>query len=344
MLRPACAASDSSDCDDGPMPAPPVETRTAIVQGAPMIVSIMVSLLVVEGLLQHSSSANSGQVEWRPLFYGGVAFVCAWSLHLAFATRIKRRFGMEDVSSQPFGSFTTLLGLVFSLLLGQPFSYYFARQNAIQDAAFREISELQRLLDLCLGYEQQQSFLQSRHKPKAQSSALHMLELLATEAATLAPGGDGLTAHTKLISTRRALQGVVQALSDLSTDANQKNDPATVAMLHAAQSAVTSVAEARALRVSQINADLPQAQFLTINLLGGLLLGSFLLTDLKNDQLEAVLFGAIAGVATVIKQVLGDLASPFAGSWSIEPARQAGRDLLQVIRHEISAASGAAAQ
>ena len=111
---------------------------------------------------------------------------------------------------------------------------------------------------------------------------------------------------------------------------------ATLASLNAAQHCVTSITEARAVRVSQIHAELPQAQFLTLNLLGGLLLGAFLLTDLHNEQLEAVLFGAIAGVATVFRAVLADLATPFEGVWSIEPARFAARELLEVVRAEIA--------
>ena len=221
-------------------------------------------------------------------------------------------------------------------------SYYFDRQGAIQDAAFREIAELQRLLDTCL------SFLHSRgvhaspttgrrasKGAPSHSKGLRILELLEMEIASLAPGGDGLTASTTLVSTRRALQSCLELLNDLSADEDSKNDPATVATLNAVHHSVTTICEARALRVSQINADLPPAQFLTLNVLGGLLLGSFLLSDLKNDQLEAALFGAIAGSAAIFKQILHDLAGPFSGSWSVEPARKSGGDLLAVVRHEL---------
>ena len=329
-----------SDCSEAPLVlhsrAPLPDTRAALVRGAPMVVGIMASLLAVEALLQR-------ELEWRPLFYGAIAFVTAWSLHLAFASRMKRRLGMEELSSHAFSAFTTLLGLVFSIMLGQTFTYYFRRQSAIQDAAFREISELQRLLDLCLSFLQRRGMLDKSNIPaQLHAKGIRMLEMLSTEAASLAPGGDGLMASTQLISTRRSLQGLLQIMNDLSNDANTKNDPATFAALNAAQHALTSIAEARAVRVSQINADLPQVQFLTINMLGGLLLGSFLLTDLKNDQLEAALFGVIAGVATVLKQVLADLASPFSGSWSVGQAQKAGSDLLRVVKEEIKEASSSA--
>ena len=65
----------------------------------PMIAAILVSFLIIEAVLLHSD----GDVEWRPLFYGAIAFVCAWLLHLAFAGRIKRAFQMEDLSIDAFG-------------------------------------------------------------------------------------------------------------------------------------------------------------------------------------------------------------------------------------------------
>ena len=90
----------------------------------------------------------------EPTRYGAVAFVVAWSWHLLYADRFKDYFQIGEISGDAFGPFTTLIGLVFSLQLGQTYSYYFDRQGAIQDAAFREISELQRLLELVLNFAQ----------------------------------------------------------------------------------------------------------------------------------------------------------------------------------------------
>lgn len=325
------------------------ETKRAMVRGAPLLAAIMVALLAIEGFLQRDALA------WRPLISGALVFATAWTVHLAFAASVKRRFGVEALPAVAFGAFTTLLGLVFSVLLGQTISYYFARQSAIQDAAFREISAMQRLLELCLDFAQRRKLLTTtsvhqhpRVPPPQQATAtataglVRMLTLLEGEAASLAPGGDGLAASTRLVSADRALQGVLHSLYDLSADFDAKNDPATTAALNAAQQAVTAIFDARALRVSQTHADLPPTQFLVLNLLGGLLLGAFLLTDLQHEQLEALLFGAIAGVATVVKQVLGDLASPFKGEWSVAPARRAGAALLKAVRDEIEAAKAGA--
>ena len=49
---------------------------------------------------------------------------------------------------------------------------------------------------------------------------------------------------------------------------------------------------------------MPPAQFLTLHITGVLLLGSFLLLELKNDPLEAALFGCVTGASAIFKKVL----------------------------------------
>lgn len=90
--------------------------------------------------------------------------------------------------------------------------------------------------------------------------------------------------------------------------------------LIAAHTAVRDIDDARAVRVSNINADLPPAQWLTLNLLGGLLVVAFLLLDLQAPKLEATLFGAICAAACVFYLVIDDLGDPFEGNWSVTAA------------------------
>ena len=317
----------------------------------PMVVTFLLGVVLLERIL--------GENELKPLVYGGSTFLVAWALHLAYCAELRRILELGEISGDAFGTFTTLLGLIFSLQLGQTYSYYFDRQGAIQDAAFREISALQRLLELCLSFFEWRSILGNKKKstrlsvstsswveqtegPEHQHGrAMSILKHLEEEVASLAPGGEGLLPDTSIVCQRRALKGLLQHLNALSADDNTENDPATIAALTAAQNSIDVICEARAMRVSQINADLPPAQFLTLNVLGGLLLGSFLLSDLKNDQLEAALFGALAGAAALFKCCINDLANPFTGSWSVEPARKAGKELLAVVREEIESAAKA---
>ena len=49
-----------------------------------------------------------------------------------------------QLSDEAFGAFTTLMGLVYSIILGQSYQYYFDRQGAIQDASFKEIANIHR--------------------------------------------------------------------------------------------------------------------------------------------------------------------------------------------------------
>jgi hypothetical protein len=81
-------------------------------------------------------------------FYGFLAFDLTTLAHVIAADDFKKASGFLNLTSDAFGSFTTLLGLVFSILLGQTYQYYFDRQGAIQDSAYREICAVSRLLEL----------------------------------------------------------------------------------------------------------------------------------------------------------------------------------------------------
>jgi hypothetical protein len=50
--------------------------------------------------------------------------------------------GFNRSSGDAFGPFVTLLGLIYSILLGQIYEYYFNRQGIIQDALYQEVSAL----------------------------------------------------------------------------------------------------------------------------------------------------------------------------------------------------------
>ena len=65
------ASDDGSSTDAQPARTEP--QAAAVVRSAPLVLAIIVALLLVEGWLQRP-------VQWRPLLYGALAFVCAWCM------------------------------------------------------------------------------------------------------------------------------------------------------------------------------------------------------------------------------------------------------------------------
>ena len=228
-------------------------------------------------------------VEFRIPLGGLVVFDVTALLHITFADEIKEATGFKNLSSDAFGSFTTLMGLVFSILLGQTYQYYFDRQGTIQDSAFREICALSRLLELVRLLDppvdvrrSALNILKNYSKDLLNNGLKDGARLIADTPA--APpgspsGGSGNEAADlhdvlKLIGSAPALSANVVA-TNLSI-----SPAAATTALQAAHTTVRDIDDARAVRVSNINADLPYAQWLTLNLLGGLLMSSFLLLDL----------------------------------------------------------------
>lgn len=104
--------------------------------------------------------------------------------------------------------------------------------------------------------------------------------------------------------------------------------------LAAVHAVVRDIDNARAVRVSQIHADLPSAQWVSLNLLGALLLTSFLLLDLKHQMLEATLFGGLVAASALFYEVVTDLSNPFdfEEAWSVKPAALAVAALEEKIQ------------
>ena len=72
--------------------------------------------------------------------------------YLAGSALLDRGFvqilGFSRESGDAFGPFVTLLGLIYSILLGQIYGYYFDRQGGIQDALYDELSALALLTEV----------------------------------------------------------------------------------------------------------------------------------------------------------------------------------------------------
>ena len=63
-------------------------------------------------------------------------------------------------------------------------------------------------------------------------------------------------------------------------------------------------------------------QTITQRVISAVLLLGFVLVDLGSPTLEAVLFSTISGCFFLIASFLDDLANPFGGSWSCDPAKE----------------------
>ena len=77
----------------------------------PMAAGVFIAMALAEKFLRHDG-------EWKPIIYGGVAFLLAWAFHLHYADAMRSMLGLEG-TADAFASFSGLVGLVFSLQLGQ---------------------------------------------------------------------------------------------------------------------------------------------------------------------------------------------------------------------------------
>ena len=104
-------------------------------------------------------------------------------------------------------------------------------------------------------------------------------------------------------------------LARIYDDKTESSTPPSHGLIVA--NAIQAATSARALRTSHVNSDLPVVQKITERLLSYVILGGFVLVDLKAPILEALLFSVLAGCFTTIHGFLMDLSDPFSGQWTV---------------------------
>ena len=223
-------------------------------------------------------------------------------------------------SADAFGPFVTLLGLVYSVVLSQVYSYYFDRQGQIQDALYQETAALRTLYEAS-------SLLTERCDKLQPADRREMLAILhRVSSDTLQTAFDEI-----LYNEERSTRPLLALLGTLEVAANGEN-PKTVALCG---DAVDRLIGARARRLSAIAAELPPVQTITQRVISAVLLLGFVLVDLGSPTLEAVLFSTISGCFFLIASFLDDLANPFGGSWSCDPAKEELTRLAEAIDRDL---------
>ena len=220
-------------------------------------------------------------------------------------------FGISRTSqSDAFGPFITLLGLIYSIVLGQIYEYYFTRQGAIQNCLYEEAAAVHLLYDVCRSV----STIETRRDRLFKSLIIYAQDLIDS-------------AFNEETSTTLEKSNPGNCLADLFRLLDEAKQ--TQGVLLVASSAVQMASHARAQRVSAVNSDLPRVQKLTERLLQTVILIGFVLVDLGSRKLEALLFSVICGCFFVISTFLSDLSDPYSGEWKIGDVLY--RDLLVLV-------------
>ena len=239
----------------------------------------------------------------------GATFALTYHAYGHLAAELKRALGLDGLGDlDAFGPLWTLSGLLFSVMLGQTYQYYFDRQGAIQDAAFEEALALWRLSQLVT-----RSVLDLH----ARRTAFLLIKKYAERLLE-----NGLSDEAALVVEFDLGRDEPSQLGDIGGLADATDEPGASAV-RALHNTIRDVHRCAAKRVSNINADLPALQWHTLGALATLLIASFLVLDLGHAKMEAAVFACVLASSNLFYLVLNDLSNPFHGSWSVSPASDA---------------------
>ena len=227
------------------------------------------------------------------------------------ATMVKQLGISRSESVAAFGPFATLLGLVYSTILSNIYSFYLNRQELILANLFAEAYAVRDLYELSgtLGNYSVSTTLALR---------AHALELRETG---FRPSED---------DGQRALGALVPVVAELEAAAAVEAPELGKYF----SSAYGRVAAARVARAASLATTLPRIFDLSFKAISTIVLASFLLVDLGSPQFEAILFAVLACSFYLLESFVDDLEDPFGGSWTVDAALDACDELVDALAVE----------
>ena len=227
------------------------------------------------------------------------------------ATMVKQLGISRSESVAAFGPFATLLGLVYSTILSNIYSFYLSRQELILSNLFAEAYAVRDLYELsgAIGNHSVSTTLALR---------AHALELRETG---FRPSED---------DGQRALGALVPVVAELEAAAAVEAPELGKYF----SGAYSRVAAARVARAASLATTLPRIFDLSFKAISTIVLASFLLVDLGSPQFEAILFAVLACSFYLLESFVDDLEDPFGGSWTVDAALDACDELVDALAVE----------
>mmetsp|Transcript_9013 Transcript_9013/g.28175 ORF Transcript_9013/g.28175 Transcript_9013/m.28175 type:complete len:302 (-) Transcript_9013:54-959(-) len=218
------------------------------------------------------------------------------------ATMVAQLGISRSKSVAAFGPFVTLLGLVYSTLLSNIYSFYLSRQSKILDDLFAETYAVRDLYEVGMTVDASST--------ANEALRTHALRLRATGFQPSADDG------------QRALRDLFAAAAEFERAAAIEAPELGKYFSAAYQRA----AEARVARAAALASRLPRIELISFKAISTIVLASFLLVDLGSPRFEAILFSVLACSFFLLESFINDLEDPFGGSWTVDAAREACDD------------------
>ena len=250
------------------------------------------------------------------------------------ATMVKQLGISRSESVAAFGPFATLLGLVYSTILSNIYSFYLSRQELILSNLFAEAYAVRDLYELsgAIGNHSVSTTLALR---------AHALEL--RETGFRPSEDDGQRALGALVPVVAELEAAAAVEAPVPSQCPESLGPArrrrrdaysTQELGKYFSSAYGRVAAARVARAASLATTLPRIFDLSFKAISTIVLASFLLVDLGSPQFEAILFAVLACSFYLLESFVDDLEDPFGGSWTVDAALDACDELVDALAVE----------
>ena len=211
------------------------------------------------------------------------------------------------------GTFLTVIGVIYALIIGFTYQQGFARQDELRHTMTSEAGSLRNVLLLCESLR-----VWNQRQVLAGTLREYVDRLLAQEfppAEQTSPDPAATLYQIVPLLNRASVDGISDAV-----------DRVTLNAIHDELRAAT---RARSQRLAVARRHIPRIHWFQIELLSTLILVGYMLLDLNAPVLEATLFSLTGGAIFVLYMSLFDIDYPFDGLWQVSP------DTLRAVREEL---------
>lgn len=262
-------------------------------------------------------TAQRRAIPWNLFALAAIATALGTALFFAVAEPLREPFELDRALNlaEGIGTYITITGVVYALMVGFTFQQAIERQRDLRTAVHREAGSLNNIV-LLLEVMQHGEAL-DRVGPQMEA---YLDRLLKT--------AEGEGGEAEIEEATRDLYGMLPELNELASDG--LDDEIDRVTLRAVHEELREVSRAHSDMLAIRQARLPTSQWFALGFLALLLSVGFLFLDLNVIRLESVLFGFVLASVVVLMSVIRDLDDPGHGMWRVDLGA------IQAVREELA--------
>lgn len=251
--------------------------------------------------LEEDQGLSSKQLQFLTMLRVSIPSILAGWLATKFFPSLVKLYPRASVTSDFVGNFLSVVGLLYSLLVGQTYGFVYSQQEALYYALYNEVTEAKSLLEQIALVSRGRAILYPRLLKDMSNYVRNDLCSLRKDPAVLL--------------SARPVDDPLESIMYLTS----------VGVPGDIYQTVKSLREARAVRLGALQRKVPPMHMILLYTLAAFIVFTFPLLSLSSTTflgIERILFGILVFSITITKRVMTELWRPAGGAYNVDAVLQ----------------------